>query len=271
MRVLGALGLEEGTEIVTAEDEHPGLLGPLAALARRGVAVRAVPFAELPDAVGPHTGLVACSHVNWVSGEVRPEALAALDVPVLLDGAQGVGAVPVDVAALGCAAYAGSGQKWLCGPDGLGMLWVSPGLRERMTVPGPGYTNLSRPGAGLDAEPWPDGRALDSPSLPPENVAAAVAAHAVLDEEGWPAVHARALELAEQLAAALRAGGREVAPRGPTTLVAFSSPDPEGEIARLVDHGVVVRPLPGRPLLRASVGAWNDGADLERLLTGLAR
>lgn len=271
MRVLGGLGLGEGSEIVTAEDEHPGLLGPLAALARRGVSVRAVPFADLADAVGPHTGLVACSHVNWVSGAVRPEALAAVDVPVLLDGAQGVGAVAVDVAALGCAAYAGSGQKWLCGPDGLGMLWVSPALRGQMTVPAPGYTNLSVPGAGLEAEPWPDGRALDSPSLPPENVAAALAAHAVLDAEGWPDVHARAHGLAEQLAAALSAGGREVAPRGPTTLVAFSSDDPETEVARLVEHGVVVRPLPGRPLLRASVGAWNDGSDLERLLTALAR
>ncbi len=52
---------------------------------------------------------------------------------MLLDGAQGVGAVPVDVRALGCDAYAGAGQKWLCGPDGTGMLWVSPELRERLS------------------------------------------------------------------------------------------------------------------------------------------
>ena len=51
---------------------------------------------------------------------------------MLLDGAQGVGAVPVDVSALGCDAYAGAGQKWLCGPDGTGMLYVSARLRERL-------------------------------------------------------------------------------------------------------------------------------------------
>ena len=55
-----------------------------------------------------------------------PRAWPQLDVPVLLDGAQGVGAVAFDVGALGCAFYAGSGQKWLCGPIGSGMLWVAP-------------------------------------------------------------------------------------------------------------------------------------------------
>ncbi len=67
---------------------------------------------------------------------MAPAALGELDVPVLLDGAQGVGAIAVDVAALGCAFYAGSGQKWLCGPIGTGMLWVAPGL-ARAAAPRP--------------------------------------------------------------------------------------------------------------------------------------
>jgi L-cysteine/cystine lyase len=64
--------------------------------------------------------------------------------------------------------------------------------------------------------------------------------------------------------------GREVAPRGPTTLVAFHSPDPPGERVRLAEAGVVVRDIPGRPWLRASVGAWNDEGDLQRLCAALA-
>src|SRR5919201_3296742 len=132
VRVLAGLELGPGDEVLTAPDEHPGLLGPLASLrARRGVEVRAVAFADLADAVGPRTRLVACSHVSWVTGAVRPEGLAALDgdVPVLLDGAQGAGAVPTDVEALGCAFYAGAGPKCLCGPVGTGMLWVHPEWR----------------------------------------------------------------------------------------------------------------------------------------------
>ena len=57
-----------------------------------------------------------------------------------------------------------------------------------------------------------------------------------------------------------------VAPRGESTLVSFESADPEAERARLADGGVVLRNIPGRPWLRASVGAWNDEDDLERLL-----
>ena len=137
-----------------APDEHPGLLGPLLTLReRRGVQVRAVPFAELAEAVGPRTRLVACSHVSWVTGALAPAELAALpeDVPVLFDGAQGAGAVPVDVEALGCAFYAGAGQKWLCGPVGTGMLWVAPAWRDRLAALGATYLNLDEPGAGLDA------------------------------------------------------------------------------------------------------------------------
>ena len=73
-------------------------------------------------------------------------------MPVLLDGAQGVGAVPVDVHALGCDAYAGAGQKWLCGPDGTGMLYMSPELRERLAVHAARVRRTSpTPATGLDA------------------------------------------------------------------------------------------------------------------------
>ena len=120
-QVIAGLPLGRGDEIVTSDEEHPGLLGALAAAREvRGVTVREVPLAEVAEAVGPSTRLVACSHVGWMSGSYAPAELAEVDVPVLLDGAQGVGAVPVDVVALGCDAYAGAGQKWLCGPDGTG-------------------------------------------------------------------------------------------------------------------------------------------------------
>jgi len=270
VRVLAGLELGPGDEVLTAPDEHPGLLGPLTTLrARRGVDVRAVAFADLADAVGPRTRLVACSHVSWVTGALRPEGLAALDVPVLLDGAQGVGAIGFDVAALGCAFYAGSGQKWLCGPIGSGMLWVAPAWRERLAPIGATYLNLEDANGGLDSKLQPDARRYDAPGVSGETMAAAVAAHDVLAAHGWPEVHARAAALAALLAERLAAVGRTVAPRGDTTLVSFEDADPEATRDRLADAGVTVRHLPGTSYVRASVGAWNDEGDLERLLAAL--
>ncbi|HEY5262425.1 MAG TPA: aminotransferase class V-fold PLP-dependent enzyme, partial [Solirubrobacteraceae bacterium] len=254
----------------TSDEEHPGLLGALGAARQlHGVSVRVVPFTQLAEAVRARTRLVACSHISWMTGRIAPAELADVDVPVVLDGAQGVGAVGVDVRSLGCDAYAGAGQKWLCGPDGMGMLYVTPELRERLDVRRRGYGNLADPSAGLDAEPHEDARRFDTFSLSAEALAGALVAVKTLERAGWREVHERAGVLARRLAGMLSEAGREIAPRGDSTLVSFTSPDPIGERERLAERGVVLRDIPQRPWLRASVGAWNDERDLERLLDGL--
>ncbi|MHB1807673.1 MAG: aminotransferase class V-fold PLP-dependent enzyme [Solirubrobacteraceae bacterium] len=269
--VIDGLSLAPGDEILTSDEEHPGLLGALA-VAREvcGASVSFAPFSELAAAVGPRTRLVACSHVSWVSGMTcQVEELAELDVPVVLDGAQGVGAVPVDVRALRCAAYSGAGQKWLCGPDGLGMLYVAPELRERLTVRRRGHESFANPEAGIDARLHEDARRFDTLSLNAETLVAGLASLQLLEAVGWPAIHAAASTLAQRLVEMLEERGRSVLPRTPGTLVAFSSEDPEGERLRLGEEGILLRNLPERPLLRASVGAWNDERDLKRLLSAL--
>jgi len=271
VRVLGALALQPGDEVLTSDEEHPGLLGPLAAARDgRGIAVRAVPFPQIAESIGPQTRLVACSHVSWVSGRVVAGLDDIGDLPVLLDGAQGIGAVPIDLAALGCAFYAGSGQKWLCGPVGTGMLWIAPRWSELLPAPGPTYMNLENPGAGLDAVPRTTAARHDASAQSPESVAAALAALELLRGPGWDVVHERAAALAEQLADALAERGLKVAPRDRTTLVSWQDPDPPATRARLAAAGVIIRDLPGTGLLRASVGAWNDDSDLDRLLSALS-
>lgn len=267
---IAGLELAPGDEVVTSDSEHPGVNGPLqAARELRGIEVRAVPLAQVAEAVGPRTRLVACSHVSWVDGSVAPAELADVDVPVLLDGAQGVGAIPVDVAALGCDVYAGSGQKWLCGAEGQGMLYVSPAVRERLASTRRGYLSYTDANLGLESELHPDARRYDAPASPAEGIAASVAAHEVLAVAGWEAVYERARELAARLAHELAERGREVAPRGDTTLVAWHDDDPPATRDRLAAARIVIRDLPHRPLLRASIGAWNDESDLERLLDAL--
>lgn len=267
-RVLGGLAIGAGDEIVTSQTEHPALVGPLGAARARGAAVRAVALADVRDAVTPATKLVACSHVDWTTGATAPD-LSGIEAPVLLDGAQGVGAIDVDVMALGCDFYAGSGQKWLCGPEGTGMLWISPAWRERLAAPNPGYLNLADPNLGLDAQPWPDARAQDAPGIPLESWEAALAAHDVLAAFGWPQIHERAVALAQQLADRLRERGRTVAARGATTLVSWETPGSDELPGRLAEQRIVVRNLPGTGCVRASVGAWNDESDLERLLAAI--
>src|SRR4029077_9099956 len=111
---------------------------------------------------------------------------------------------------------------------------------------------------------------FDSMSLSAEAVACGLAAIRVLESHGWAAVHERARTLGARLAESLHESGSETAPRGETTLVSFTSADPLAERARLAERGCIVRNIPGRPWLRASVGAWNDEGDLDRLLASLA-
>jgi L-cysteine/cystine lyase len=274
--VIDGLELRPGDEILTSDEEHPGLLGALAAARDLyGVSVRMAPLDRIDEAVGAQTRLVACCHVGWMSGLLAPvglEDVAKAGVTVLLDGAQGVGAVDVDVHALGCDAYAGAGQKWLCGPDGTGMLYVTPALGERLASRRRGYGNLADPELGIDAHLHEDARRFDTPALSAEALASALAAIGVFERFGWERVYERSSSLACVLVDRLREHGRELAPRDwHTTLVSFTSADPEAERDALAAAGVVLRNIPGRPWLRASVGAWNDESDLDRLLAGLAR
>jgi selenocysteine lyase/cysteine desulfurase len=261
------MDLGPGDEIVTSDNEHPGLLGPLIAARHRGATVRPVPFMELADAVGATTTLVAASHVNWITGEIAPD-LSGVNVPVILDGAQGAGAIGVDVKALGCAAYAAAGQKWLCGADGTGLLFVDPEFGERIRTIAPTYGSFEDASRGLESILRAGGRRFDS-AISREALAFSLAALEILVAAGLDEVMERAAELADTFASRLEAAGHKVAPRGRSTLVAFEHPEPAEARQRLADAGVVVRDLPGHPYLRASVGAWNDESDLERLLAAL--
>jgi L-cysteine/cystine lyase len=270
--VLAGLEFQPGEEILTSDEEHPGLLAPLGRLRRRaGVEVRVVPFGELAAAVSSATRLIACSHVSWVNGGVADvERLCATGVPVLLDAAQALGAVPVDVTALGCDFYAASGQKWMCGPEGSGCLYVRPDRLEELLIPWPGYGSVEDPERALDFVPAATAKRLDHGFPVGIRNAAALASLSVLEQAGWSWVHDRARALAAQLAEQLAARGRAVAPRGDSTLVSWAAEDPPAEVERLRQRGIVVRSIPGRALIRASVGAWSTEDELQDLVEAAA-
>lgn len=264
---LMSLPLGPGDEVVTSDEEHPGLLIPLAAARRRaGFDVRSVPFAEVAGAVGARTKLVACSHVSWVGGAVvDTAALARAGARVLLDGAQGLGAVAVAVERLGCDFYAAAGQKWLCGPDGSGSVYVRPGLADELDPPWPNYMSLIDPNRADELVAHPGARRFDLGVPPGPASAWLLASLDLLERAGWDWLHERARASAAALAATLRERGVEVAARGDSTLVSWRSADPEGDVERLAAAGLVVRAIPRRGLVRASVGAWTVEGELERL------
>jgi L-cysteine/cystine lyase len=219
--------------------------------------------------VGPRTRLVALQHVSWITGARMPveelrQALA--DVPLLVDGAQAVGAIPVDAAELDL--YAFSGQKWLCCPDGTGALYVRD--PERLAVRFPTYfsqtayepdgTFVPRPGAARFDDGWLAPGVL-------AGIEAALGVHA--EAEGR---FERARELADRCREALLAAGEDVVTEpGQATLVSWRCRgEPAELVARLEDAGVVVRFLPGTGLVRASCGYWNDEDDIMRLVEALA-
>src|SRR5262249_46360257 len=157
--------------------------------------------------------------------------------------------IDVDVRALGCAAYAASGQKWLCGADGTGVLYVAPELLERVRPTRPGYTAFEDPSLGLDSTFAAGARKLAAVPLPREGMALAYAALELLTATGHEEIHARAIGLAGQLASRLEEAGRTVHPRGATTLVAWEDDDPDATRERLFEAGISIRNLPGTPYL----------------------
>ena len=224
-----------------------------------------MPFDELPGEVRPDTRIVACSHVSWATGRVMDTApLAASGALVLLDGAQGLGAVPVDVRALGCDFYAASGQKWLCGPSGMGYLYASAELVPSLPAPWSGYHALEWSEEALGRRSSRT-RAGSAPASRAHHVEWSHASLDVLEEAGIDAVHERAVELAERLAELLRERGVRWRRAAPPRSSPSRWPIPRRFVERAAAEGIVIRYLPGRPWARASVGAWNTEEELERL------
>lgn len=263
--VLSGLHLRRRDEILTSDEEHLSVLAPLAAVGRRlGVDVRRVPFDALADEVSLRTRLVVCSHVSWRSGRVADvEAIVEAGAPLLLDGAQALGAIPVDVHALECDFYAASGQKWLCGPQGTGCLYVRAGRLRTLSPPWPSAASLGDARDSSDPVYHAGARRFDTAVPGGALTAWALASMEVLEGAGLGWVVERGPAQAAALADGLAERGVEVAPRGRSTLVSWKARDCEADVARFADAGITVRAVADRDLVRASVGAWSSDDEVE--------
>jgi selenocysteine lyase/cysteine desulfurase len=274
--------LNSGDRVLTTDQEHDGgSVGWRYRSRRDGVHIDVVPIAptdhdpaailqRFADAITPKTRVISVSHVITSTGLRMPIAeIARLaksrGVFSIVDGAQAVGQIDVDVRALGCDAYATAGHKWLMGPKGTGILYVS------------------REAAGIEPVQWADGRTFiaHSTGVGSQPLAAGLAAAIeALRGRGLLAVERHNLALRNRVYAGLSAIPQlQVVspPPGPlgTALVAARLP-PHIDSKHVRDvlrekHGIMVKMIEKQWFngIRLSPHIFNTDADVDAALRAI--
>lgn len=289
--VLWGFDWQPGDAIVTSTHEHGGLLAPLAMLHQRfGVEILYLPFngepehdcALLEDAMASaHVRMLALSHVSYIEGFVYPiKELATLcrisGCATLIDGAQSVGAIPVDVHDLDVDFYASPGQKWLWAPEGTGFLYVSPSWLSRLRMTYSGffsYHNMSWFAQdGPHFVPANDARRFHIGGFCRQAIYGLEASLRWLEEEvGWDWIFARHQHLMAYARKVLGEvdGVSIVTPvEREATLLSFRVDGWEAVALRnaLDERGFLVRDIPvGEPVMRISVGCFLQEEELDAL------
>ena len=206
-----------------------------------------------------HAGSLRCPRCRGSTGSVIPwRAAARRDAafPCSWTAPSRVGAIDVD--ATGADFYTVSGQKWLCGPDATGALYV----RDPESTPARGSSPTRAPRATTSPRARGSRRRARGASTRRLRRSSSLAgarggAHRVC-RTGASSERASSTERCRALPAAQRVTTSSPRP-GQGTLVSFRFDGDTAEAAAaLYARGVVIRELPGTGLLRASVGWWND-------------
>lgn len=279
-----------GDEIVTTLEEHPGLMMPLALLARRfGVVTRYADIGDgasgvveaLASQITSRTRLIALSHVLWSTGAVLPlrdisELARRYELMVVVDGAQSAGQVPVDLHAMGIDAYAMAGQKWLCGPEATGLLYIR---KDRFADIAPTYVRYGQfepSGYFIPAEGAK--RYEIGEFYRPAVAAQETALRWLRDEVGFEWAYDRIAALGADFRRRLTSidGVTVVTPTEPMAgLVNFNIAGlrPQEVATQLYERGYTIRYVESVPCsvsARASVGWWNTEDEVAGLASAIA-
>lgn len=292
--VANGLGLGAGDEVVVAANDFPSDILPWRNLAADGVTVRAiepegrvVTADEIAAAITPRTRVLCLTWVHSLSGQVIDlDAIGSIcranGVVFVLNGSQGVGGVPIQVADHPIDALVSVGFKYLCGPYGTGFLWLHDDLVDRLR-PAKLYwlsaltaDDLAQPRLDLDSLVVPNGAARHDVFGTANffNFAALGASVDLISAIGVESIYRHNLALAEDLIARLDPGRYEVQPRGPEhrrSAIVFVRPLAE-ELAsfghRLDGAGIDVAKRAG--MARFSPHLYNTPDDIDRIADALA-
>ncbi len=284
---------QPGDEIITTTLEHPGGLYPLYAVrARRGVILRfadvgtgerALPAVE--RALTARTRLVALSHVSYSSGMCFPlreiiELAHSRGVMVAVDGAQSAGVFDINFRELEVDFYALPGQKWLCGPEGTGALYVRPDRLDDLWPTFVGYGSFAQHDGRGHFLPSPGAARFHTGGVYRPGIAGQLAALTWFQEVVEPQwAYRRIAHLAQRCRDLLaqvpglyivtpargQAGLVNFAPRG------WTPQQMAGLMQAVIDRGYQLRAIFHEPYcLRVSTGFYNTEAELAGLCDALA-
>ncbi|HLP90125.1 MAG TPA: aminotransferase class V-fold PLP-dependent enzyme [Nostocaceae cyanobacterium] len=172
---------QKGDHLLLSDCEHPGVIATSQEISRRfGVEVSTCPILGtlnegnpveiIAQNLRPRTRLVVLSHVLWNTGQVLPleqivEVCKNNNSLLLVDAAQSAGVLPLNLIKSGVDFYAFTGHKWLCGPDGVGGLYVRESAREQLN---PTFIGLNGVTVDSNSQPtgWqPDGKRYEVSTL----------------------------------------------------------------------------------------------------------
>ncbi len=290
---IALMGLDwrAGDELVTATSEHEGGLNPAALLkARYGVKVVYTDIGlcncdsvfSLRRALTPRTKAIVISHVSWATGAVLPlremcDMAHRFGALVICDAAQAAGMVPSRVYELGVDAYALSGQKWLCGPDGIGGLFIRRDLLPKIQNTFTGYYGIKGRVISENAE-IQFGETAQRYQYAANYYPAVAGFNAgmewIRDAVGWDWVYQRTRELGQYAYDELSRvqGLKCYMPREQIAGLVHFTVDgiaPADLTAKLYEQNIFIRHVPEPLLNRAAAGFFNTEEDIARLVTGI--
>ena len=282
---------QPGDEIITTNHEHFSLLAPLYQLRERhGVVIRMAdlgPAADRPaaEAIGAllteRTRLVTLSHVTWSTGTlVDVHSVGQLchqrGIPVLIDGAQSVGAIPLNIHELDIDFYAMPGQKWLCGPDGTGALYARKSTLNDIHSTYVGYWSAE----DMHAESWklqPNARRFEVGGRQSAAIAGQAASLTWMEEtvgHDWMFAHISDLHIYAYNTLQSVPGLHIITPKaGASGLLTFTieGMDPTDIVNYLREkHNIFIRTISEIGALRISTGFYNTEGEIDILVKALS-
>ncbi|MBF0481515.1 MAG: aminotransferase class V-fold PLP-dependent enzyme [Desulfovibrionaceae bacterium] len=279
--VAAGLSWRHGDRVLVSAPDFPSVIYPWLNLARHGVTVdylervdgRIGLEAAAKALESPAKMLVAAS-VDFATGAACDLAgLGALcrerDVLFCLDAVQSLGVLPLSIKETGAHFAAAGTHKWLCGPMGLGLLYVAEETADLLHTPVAGWKSVvDEENFSLHFDLKTEAARLEPGTLDVGAIMALRASLELLLDAGVPEIKERVFAHIDALAAALAGRGLAVAssmaPAERSGIVCFEHPNPEGLFAHCLQHGVALSLRSER--IRLSPHFYADESDLERFI-----